>query len=372
MSASHSGNRFNFSAGPGALPEPVLAATQDAIAEVPGVGLSLLGISHRTPWFRDVVDEAAENLRALLGLPANYHVLFLQGGSSLQFSMIPMALLRGRCRTADYLVTGYWSKMSIPDAQREGSVRILWNGECEGFRRLPDDKELSCDPQAAYLHYISNETVEGLQFHRLPGLEQVPRVCDMSSDFLCRPMEAERFALIYAHAQKNLGPAGVTVVVMRDDLLDQIPDDLPTMLDYRPHVKTGSVYNTPPVFAIYVTMLVTRWLRTTIGGLNAMAALNRAKADRLYAQLDAHEDFYRGRAAHRDRSWMNVVFRLPNPLLEETFLREAVACGLHGLDGHRTVGGLRASLYNAVPLEAVEALCTFMQDFYDRHGRHTP
>jgi phosphoserine aminotransferase len=359
-------NRHNFSAGPGALPEPVLAEAQAAIAGLPPTGLSVLGISHRTAWFRDVVEEAAVNIRALLGLPEEYHVLFLQGGSSLQFSMIPMNLLRRSGKAADYLVTGYWSRKSVPEAQREGDVQVIWSGEAEGYTRLPAAHELAFDPGAAYLHYVSNETVEGLQFHRVLGADGVARICDMSSDFLCRPIEADRFDLIYAHAQKNLGPSGVTVVILRDDLLRRMPDDLPSMLDYRVQVEKGSIYNTPPVFAIYVCLLVTRWLLRDVGGLAAMAAINRAKAERLYAVLDESEGFYRGRAARPDRSWMNVVFSLPRPEMEAAFLREAEACGFHGLEGHRTLGGLRASLYNAVTLEAVEALCDFMRDFRDR------
>lgn len=360
------GKRFNFSAGPGALPEAILNDVQAAIAETPGVGLSLLGISHRTPWFRAVVDEAEDHLRALLSLPSNYRVLFLQGGSSLQFSMIPLSLLRGRTTPADYLVTGYWSKMSIADARREGAVCIAWDGEPDGYRRLPRDGEPKCHADAAYFHYVSNETVEGTQFHHVPGLDAVPRICDMSSDFLCRPIDVHRFSLMYAHAQKNLGPAGVTVVVIRDDVLERCRDDVPTMLDYRRHVEARSIYNTPPVFAIYTTMLVLRWLRQTIGGLAAMGDVNRDKAERLYAVLDAHPDFYRGPIDRADRSWMNVVFHMPTQGLEADFVREAADCGLHGLEGHRSVGGLRASLYNGVTVEAVEALRTFMQDFYRR------
>jgi phosphoserine aminotransferase len=366
--APRPGERHNFSAGPGALPESVLAETRAALTEVPEVGLSLLGISHRTEWFRAVVTEAAENIRALLSLPDQYHVLFLQGGGSLQFSMIPMNLLRGRRQPAEYLTTGYWSQKAVAEARREGPVRLVWNGEEEGYRRLPTEEELELDPTATYRHYVSNETVEGLQFHRILGRDETPRICDMSSDFLSRPVEAERFAMIYAHAQKNLGPAGVTVVLMREDMLPASGGDLPAMLDYRVHVEKESIYNTPPVFAIYVSLLVTRWLRRDIGGLAAMGALNRAKAERLYAALDESAGFYRGHAARADRSWMNVVFNLPRRELEEAFLREAEACGLHGLQGHRTLGGLRASLYNAVTLEAVEALCGFMRDFRDRYG----
>lgn len=355
--------RYNFSGGPGALPEEVLREAQQAIVEVPGTGLSVLGLGHRTAWFRDVVDETVHHLRCLLNLSDGYEVLLLQGGASLQFSMVPMALLRGREQPADYVLTGYWSAKALPEAQREGPVRALWDGSPAGYTRLPNDGELDCNPRAPYLHYVSNETVEGLQFHRVLGFEGVPRVCDMSSDFLSTPVDATRFALIYAHAQKNLGPAGVTVVVIRREVMDAAPADLPAMLDYRRHAHMGSIYNTPPVFAIYVTLLVMRWLRGQPGGLRGVAERNEAKAARLYGLLDASGGFYRPRAALADRSHMNVVFTLPSVELEREFLRRAEAAGLSGLEGHRTLGGVRASLYNAVTLDDVAALCAFMQEF---------
>lgn len=360
--------RFNFSGGPGALPDSVLLETQRAITDVPGVGLSILGVSHRSQWVRDVVDEAADNIRLLLGLPKRYHVLFLQGGSSLQFSMIPMSFLRGSRAPADYLVSGYWSQKAIVEARHEGPVRAIWNGDGAQFTRLPRDEELDYAPGAPYLHYVSNETVEGLQFHRILGRDDVPRICDMSSDFLCRPCEAQRFDLIYAHAQKSLGPSGATVVLLRDDLLARAPRGLPTMLDYRPHIEHGSIYNTPPVFALYVTLLVTRWLRDEIGGLEAMGEINRIKAQRLYSLIDASKGFYAGRAAVPDRSWMNVAFTLRDRALEAQFLKQAQAASLYGLAGHRSIGGIRASLYNAVTLEAVDALCEFMDEFRVRHA----
>lgn len=359
-------NQYNFSAGPGALPESVLDAAQAAIRAVPEVGLSVLGISHRSDWFRQVVDEAEDNIRQLLKLPKNYHVLFLQGGSSLQFSMIPMTLLRGRQHPAEYLRTGYWSSKSIPEACREGRVNVLWDGEPQSFTRLPSDEELSFGKDASYFHYVSNETVEGLQFHRILGRDDVLRICDMSSDFLSRSIDVERFALIYAHSQKNLGPAGVTVVIVRDDVLQRTPDGLHTVLDYRPHAATRSIYNTPPVFAIYVTLLVTRWLRDEIGGLAAMETMNSAKATLLYQTLDESAGFYRQRAPVVDRSFMNVVFNLPTRELEHRFLQITERVGFSGLSGHRSIGGVRASLYNAVTVNAVEALCSFMRDFQHR------
>jgi phosphoserine aminotransferase len=356
-------NSLNFSGGPGVLPESVLSQVQQAIVEVPEVGLSLLGISHRSDWFAATVAEVEANIRALLGVGDNYHVLLLQGGATQQFSMVPMTLLRGRNAAAEYLHTGYWSGKALPEARREGPVKVLWSGEGEGFRRLPGDDELAFASDAPYLHYISNETVEGLQFQRLLGRDEVPRICDMSSDFLSRPCAAERFALIYAHAQKNLGPAGVTIVVMRDDLLPPAPSGLPGFLDYRSHIEAHSNFNTPPVFAIYVVLLVTRWLLNDIGGVANMDAINRRKAELLYGVLDGSDGFYRGRAAVADRSLMNVAFNLASPAMEQRFLAEALAAGFSGLGGHRAIGGIRASLYNALSLAAVEQLAGFMDDF---------
>ena len=360
---------FNFSAGPGELPLGVMESASRALLEVPEVGLPLLGISHRSEWFASVVAEAESRVRALLDLPANYHVLFLQGGATLQFSAVAATFLRGKNAFADYLQTGYWSRQCLPEARKEGEIRLLWNGAPCGYNRLPAGDELLFSPDAAYFHYISNETVEGLQFHRVPGRDDVRRVCDMSSDFLSRPIEIEKYALIYAHAQKNLGPSGVTIVLVRDDVLDEIPDGLPAMMDYRPHVEKHSIFNTPPTFAIYVVLLVLRWLCDEVGGLDAMNRRNQAKAARLYAAIDGQADFYGGHAARGDRSLMNVSFDLPGAELEARFLREAATRGLVGLEGHRSRGGLRASLYNAVSLEAVEALCEFMHDFPMRHYR---
>ena len=360
---------MNFSGGPGALPESVLEQTADAIHRAPGTALSVLGISHRSPWFRDVVDEAQANIRALLNLPEHYQILFLQGGGTLQFSMVPMTFLSGQRGFAEYLHTGYWSGKAVAEARKEGDVRVIWSGATKGFTRLPGPREPKFSRDAAYLHYVSNETVEGLQFHGLQGCDAVPRVCDMSSDFLSRPVRADDFAVIYAHAQKNLGPAGVTVVILRDDVLERVPDGLPAMLDYREHARAGSIYNTPPVFAIYVTMLVTRWLRDEVGGLKAMEAINRRKAEILYDTIDRSGGFYRGHATRENRSMMNVAFRLPSEYLECEFLRMAEAGGLYGLSGHRSIGGIRASIYNAVSLEAVESLCLFMDFFRERYAR---
>ena len=364
-------NQLNFSGGPGALPESVLAQVQQAIMEVPGTGLSVLGISHRSDWFAATVAELEANIRTLLGLGENYHVLLLQGGATQQFSMVPMTLLRGTRRVAEYLHTGYWSAKPIHEARREGNVRVLWSGEAQQYKRLPQDRELTFSPDAAYLHYVSNETVEGLQFHRVLGRDDVPRVCDMSSDFLSRPCEADRFSLIYAHAQKNIGPAGITVVLVRDEVLDSVPADLPDFLNYRTQAQAHSNFNTPPVFSIYVTLLVTRWLMQEIGGVAAMDVINQRKAKRLYELLDQHPDFYSGRVAAPDRSLMNVVFNLPTPELTLEFLAASAKAGFSGLAGHRAVGGIRASIYNALTMGAVDRLAEFMHDFRKRHQATT-
>lgn len=360
-------NKLNFSGGPGVLPEKVLDQVQESIRAVPDVGLSILGISHRSDWFASVVAELRSNIRDLLGLPDNYHVLFLQGGATQQFSMVPMTLLHGASRPAEYIQTGYWSGKALPEAKREGPVRVLWSGESCGFTRLPQDEELDFAPDAPYLHYVSNETVEGLQFHRVIGRDDVPRVCDMSSDFLSAPGEFDRFSVMYAHAQKNIGPSGVTVVVMKDEVLRHAPESLPGFLDYRKQVESDSIFNTPPVFAIYVVLLVTRWLRDEVGGLVNMDRINTAKAALLYQALDRSDGFYRGRAAPVDRSKMNVAFVLPSQELERKFVAAAGDAGFSGLGGHRSAGGIRASLYNGMQLAAVEELLSFMEDFRYRH-----
>ncbi|MEI7429128.1 MAG: phosphoserine transaminase [Betaproteobacteria bacterium] len=356
-------NDLNFSGGPGALPDSVLTELSEALIEVPGMRLSVLGISHRSDWFAAIISELENNIRALLGLSNNYHVLFLQGGATQQFSMIPMTMLKGATQPAEYLHTGYWSGKAIPEARREGPVRVLWSGAQSGFSNLPGEAELPFSADAPYLHYVSNETVEGLQFQRVLGRDEVPRVCDMSSDFLSKPCEAERFSLIYAHAQKNIGPAGVTVVVVRDEVIANSPDGLPGFLDYRNQASAHSNFNTPPVFSIYAVLLVTRWLINEIGGLEAMDRINRQKAQVLYRLLDDSDGFYRGRARLEDRSLMNIAFNLQSPEMEQRFLQQAQTAGFSGLAGHRAIGGLRASIYNAVTLAAVEKLAGFMTDF---------
>ncbi|OXC71646.1 3-phosphoserine/phosphohydroxythreonine transaminase [Caballeronia sordidicola] len=359
---------MNFSGGPGALPASVLRETSIAIDALPETGLSVLGMSHRSDWFRGVLDEAERNLRVLLDIPGTYHVLFMQGGSSLQFSMLPMNFLRSSGKHAEYIVSGYWSAKAPVEARHEGATRVVWDGSAQGYRRLPAPAELNLAPDAAYLHYVSNETVEGLEFANIPGLHEVPLVCDMSSNLLAAPLDIDRYAMIYAHAQKNLGPAGVTLVILRDEFAQRATHALPTLLDYRTHIQSRSLYNTPPVFAIYVLMLVTRWLRDEIGGVENMAAINRAKSERLYRALDAEPDFYCVHGERACRSTMNVAFRLPDTATQAQFLDDARRAGLHGLEGHRSIGGLRASLYNAVTPEAVGLLSEWLGEFRRLRG----
>jgi phosphoserine aminotransferase len=357
-----SANQLNFSGGPGALPESVLQQLHTAMLCVPEVGLSILGISHRSAWFAQVVHELEDNVRHLMGLPQTTRVLMMQGGATQQFSMLPMNLLRNG-QSADYIHSGYWSGKAIHEAEKSGKLNLAWSGKADQFGRLPTDAELQLSKDAAYFHYISNETVEGLQFHRVPGRDDVPRICDMSSDLLSAPGDFNRYSMIYAHAQKNIGPAGVTLVILRDDFMNSLPDDLPGFINYHAQADAHSIYNTPPVFAIYSVLLVTRWLRDEMGGLHNMAKRNQAKADCLYQVLDDHADFYRGRAAVADRSKMNVVFNLPTAEIEQAFFQQAQLAGFSGLNGHRSIGGIRASIYNGLELAAAEQLADFMQTF---------
>lgn len=353
---------FNFAPGPAVLPLKVLEEAQRDLLALPGVGISPLEISHRSPWFDGVLNETEANLRRLLSIPDNYRIVFMQGGSRLQFSLVGMNLLRGG-RSADYIVTGTWGQMAMQEAAREGTARAAWQGKPHNFDRLPDDSQLDLDPKAAYVHITSNETIQGVQFAREPEVGAVPLVCDASSDFLCRPLPMERYGLIYACAQKNAGPAGVTVVIIRDDLLESIGDGLPTMLDYRAYVKEKSLLNTPPVFAVYLVMLVTRWLLDDVGGLAKMHEINRRKSQMLYEVIDQSQGFYRGHAQPASRSLMNVTFRLPDDATQDQFVKQAKARGLVELKGHRSVGGIRASVYNAMPMEGAEKLRDFMREF---------
>lgn len=354
---------WNFSAGPATLPVPVLEQARDEILSYAGSGMSVLEMSHRSHWFEDVIGEAEENLRMLLDIPSDYRVLFMQGGASLQFSMLAMNFLRTSSVAADYVVSGSWAKKALAEGRREGDVNVAWDGAADGYSTLPALASLDLDPAAAYLHVTVNETIQGIEFPQGYEVEGAPLVCDLSSDFLSRPVPVQRYGLLYAGAQKNAGPAGLTVGILSESMLDRVPEGLPTMLDYRTYVENGSMYNTPPAFSIYITMLVTRWLRDEIGGLEAMAAMNREKAGVLYAVIDASEGFYSGHAATEVRSMMNVTFRLSDEQLEKEFVSEASSQGFLELKGHRSVGGCRASVYNSMPIEGVRALALFMESF---------
>ncbi len=356
---------YNFSAGPAVLPLPVLEEAQRELVSLPGVGMSIMEISHRSKRFDEIMERAQTGLRRLLGLPENYHILFLQGGASLQFSMIPVNFLP-KDASADYITTGSWGKKAVKEAKRCGGVNIAATMADGGFTRVPTQDELKLDPRAAYVHLTTNETIEGVEWKTEPEVGDVPLFADASSDILSRPIDAEKYALIYAGAQKNMGPSGVTLVILRDDLLGKIPDGLHTMLDYRTHTEANSLYNTPNTFGIYIIMLVCKWLEAK-GGLEGMHRENEAKAGILYDAIDA-TDFYRGHADPDSRSLMNVTFRLPSEELEKQFAKEATAAGLDGLKGHRSVGGIRASIYNAFPREGVEALVSFMKEFEKKNG----
>jgi phosphoserine aminotransferase len=356
---------FNFSAGPAVLPLDVLEQAQRDLLSLPGVGMSILEISHRSKPFEDILAGCEADLRALGGIPSNYHVLFLQGGASLQFSMVPMNLLTAQS-SADYIVTGAWSQKAVKEAKRVGGVKIAATTESENFTRVPAQGELKLDPAAAYMHYTTNNTIFGTEFQYVPETGGVPLVADASSDIFSRPIDVGKYALIYAGAQKNLAPAGVTLVILRDDMLKRTPASLPTMLQYGVHAENKSMYNTPPVFAIYIMRLVLAWLLKQ-GGLAESDRRNARKADKLYAAIDRTE-FYRGHATKDSRSRMNVTFRLPSEELEKKFAKEATAAGLDGLKGHRSVGGMRASIYNAFPEEGVDALVQFMADFERKNG----
>jgi phosphoserine aminotransferase len=356
---------YNFSAGPAVLPLPVLEEAQRDLLALPGVGMSVLEISHRSKPFDEIMRGAESDMRALGGIPDNYKVLFLQGGASLQFSMVPMNLLTPGT-TADYIITGDWGKKALKEARKVGATNVAASTESGGFHDIPPQRDLRLTPGAAYVHVTSNNTIHGTEWPYVPDTGPAPLVCDMSSDMYSRPVDVTRYGLIYAGAQKNLGPSGVTVVIVRDDLLSRSADALPAMLNYRTHAESGSLYNTPPVLGIYVLRLVLKWLVAS-GGLAALQESNERKAALLYAELD-RTPFWRPHAARASRSRMNVTFRLPNEDLEQLFVKESTAAGFDGLKGHRSVGGLRASIYNAFPEQGIVDLVAFMREFERRHG----
>jgi len=356
---------FNFSAGPAVLPVPVLEEAQRNLVELPGVGMSVLEISHRSKTFEDILARTEADLRALGNVPANYKVLFLQGGASMQFSMVPLNLMTAGA-TADYLVTGGWSQKAVKEAQRVGTVNIAASTESENFARIPRQDEITLTAGAAYVHMTTNNTLFGTEWSAEPAVGEAPLVADTSSDMFSRPIDVSKYGLIYAGAQKNLGPSGVTLVIIREDLLARSQKSLHTMFNYAVHAENGSMYNTPPCFGIYLMGLVMKW-GLAQGGLDAIGATNRRKADKLYAEID-RSGFYRGTADQASRSRMNITFRLPSEDLEKTFVKESTAAGLDGLKGHRSVGGMRASVYNAFPEAGVDALVAFMQEFEKKNG----
>lgn len=358
---------INFSAGPAVLPEAVLKKAQEELLCLPGVGASVLEISHRSQTFIDIANQAEANLRSLLQIPDDYAVLLLQGGSRLQFSMVPMNLA-GNGKTSSYVLTGSWGKNALSEAKKVGPTEVAFTSAESNFNRLPKPGEIKVSPDAAYVHYTSNETIEGVQFPTEPEVGNVPLVCDASSEFLYKPLNIPKYGLLYACAQKNAGPAGVTVVVIRKDLLERSQDSLPGYCNYKIHADAESMWNTPPTFAIYVLKLVTDWLKDEIGGLDKMYERNKRKAARLYEVLDQHPELYQGHAEKESRSLMNVTFRLPSEDLTNEFVKEAKARQLTDLKGHRSVGGIRASIYNAMPESGVEALREFMVDFASRKG----
>jgi phosphoserine aminotransferase len=356
---------YNFSAGPAVLPLTVLEEAQRDLVALPGVGMSVLEISHRSKAFEDILARTEADLRTLGGIPPSHKVLFLQGGASMQFSMVPMNLLTPGT-TADYIVTGGWAQKAVKEAQRVGTVHIAASTESENFARLPRQDELQLTTGAAYVHFTTNNTLVGTEWPAEPSVGDVPLVADASSDIFSRPIDVTRYGLIYAGAQKNLGPSGVTLVIVREDLLARSAKSLAPMLNYAVQAENGSMYNTPPCFGIYLMGLVAKW-GLSEGGLGELGKRNARKAAKLYAEID-RSGFYRGTAAKDSRSMMNVTFRLPTEDLEKAFVKATTAAGLDGLKGHRSVGGMRASIYNAFPEAGVDALVEFMKEFERTKG----
>ncbi|MEP6703912.1 MAG: 3-phosphoserine/phosphohydroxythreonine transaminase [Acidobacteriota bacterium] len=357
---------YNFSSGPATMPLPVLERAQAELLSAGGSGMSVMEMSHRSRHFSKILAGAEQGLRDLLSVPDDFKILFLQGGAALQFSMVPINFL-GADRTADYVVTGIWGTKAVAEAKRCGGVNVIYSGAENGYRRVPDPTELRFSPNAAYVHYTSNETIDGVEFKYDLDAGGIPVVCDASSNILSKPFDLEKYSLIYAGAQKNIGPSGVTVVIIRDDMLGRVPPDQHALLDYRHIAASGSLANTPNTWGIYLIGLVCDWLKEQ-GGLTAMQERNDQKAEVIYKFIDSSDGFYSGHAEQNCRSSMNVTFRLPTPELDEKFCADAEAIGLDGLRGHRSVGGVRASIYNAFPLDGVKTLVAFMGDFAARNG----
>lgn len=347
---------YNFYAGPAILPQSVMKRAQEELLDFNGIGLSIMEISHRSKDFESVIETADAKARKLLGIPDNYSILFIQGGASLQFGMIPMNLLKGQ--KADYVNTGSWAQKAISEAKLYGTVNVSGSSKDKNFSYIP---QFEISPDAVYVHVTSNETIGGIQFHSFPDTKNIPLIADMSSDIFSRRLDISKFGMIYAGAQKNMGPAGVTMVIMRNDLIDQCPDNLMTMLNYKTYKENKSLYNTPPCFSIYIVKLVMDWLEEN-GGMEAMEKTNKEKAELLYNAID-NSTMYKGAAEVKDRSLMNVTFRIFPEELEKKFAKEAEAAGLVGLPGHRSVGGCRASIYNAMPIDGVKELVRFMEKF---------
>lgn len=356
---------FNFSAGPAMLPEPVLQQARDEMLDWQGMGMSVMEMSHRGKAFMSIAERAEADLRDLLAVPDNYKILFLQGGASLQFAGVPMNLLRGKT-SADYINTGAWSKKAIAQAKKYCDVNVVASTEDSGFTRVPEADALRFDKDAAYVHYTPNETIGGVEFHYVPDTGDVPLVADMSSTILSRPIDIAKFGVIYAGAQKNIGPAGLTIVIVRDDLAGDVLPHTPDVMNYKLQADAGSMLNTPPTYSWYLAGLVFQWVKH-LGGLNSMAEINQRKAAKLYAAIDA-SDFYSSPVAEDSRSWMNVPFTLADSELDKAFLDGAEAAGLAALKGHRSVGGMRASIYNAMPEAGVDALIAYMKEFEAQHG----
>ncbi len=358
---------YNFNPGPATLPQAVLEQARDEMLDYAGTGMSVMEISHRSPQFEGLLNQAESDLRLLLSIPDNYRVLFLQGGASLQFAMLPMNL-RPPGTSADYLLTGAWAKAAIKEAEKLGRTCAIGSTEKDHFNHIPDQNDLDLDPEAAYLHFTANETIQGIEWPTEPiASPQVPLVCDASSNIASKPIDVSKYGLIYAGAQKNLGPAGVTLVVIRGDLLDRVPPKLPVMLDYKLLVESQALHNTPPCWAIYIVGLVLKWLKAN-GGVEGIARCNEEKAALVYRAIDGSGGFYSGYAQPGSRSRMNVTFRLPSEDMEKKFVKQAETQNLIGLKGHRSVGGLRASMYNALPVEAARALAQFMTEFQRANG----